>query len=181
MGERPHLVATQHLPSAPITPKTQRTIERCHEQDHAVLAARDQFRAKAVENQPAAVERRGESRRFKYKLHHAELFIAVAVVNRSPSAEGSATRHSQQLQMIKSLTALAVFGLLGAAVVALPGFAPQLQAKEAVALAKGDRLPMQSADRNCSRQVWPNFDASCLRHDQAGASIQEARLVTARH
>jgi hypothetical protein len=83
--------------------------------------------------------------------------------------------------MIKSLTALAVFGLLEAAVVALPGFAPQLQAKEAVALAKGDRLPMQSADRNCSRQVWPNFDASCLRHDQARASIQEARLVTARH
>ena len=83
--------------------------------------------------------------------------------------------------MIKSLTALAVFGLLGAAVVALPGFAPQLQAKEAVALAKGDRLAMQSADRNCSRQVWPNFDASCLRHDQAGALIQKARLVTARH
>jgi hypothetical protein len=82
--------------------------------------------------------------------------------------------------MIKSLTALAIFGLLGAAVVALPGFAPQLQAKEAVALAKGDRLPMQSADRNCSRQIWPNFDASCLRHGQAGALIQEARLVTAR-
>ncbi len=82
--------------------------------------------------------------------------------------------------MINSLTALAIFGLLGAAVVALPGFAPQLQAKEAVALAKADRLPMQSADRNCSRQIWPNFDASCLRHGQAGALIQEARLVTER-
>jgi hypothetical protein len=40
--------------------------------------------------------------------------------------------------MIKSLTALAIFALLGASVIALPGFAPPLEARETIALAKGD-------------------------------------------
>jgi hypothetical protein len=82
--------------------------------------------------------------------------------------------------MIKSLTALAIFALLGASVVALPGFAPQVEAKEAVALAKADRLDIRSVARNCSQQVWPNFNASCLRNGESGATIREARLVTAR-
>ncbi len=82
--------------------------------------------------------------------------------------------------MIKSLTALAIFGLLGAAVVVLPGFAPQVEAGETVALAKADRLDIRPVVRNCSQQVWPSFDTSCLRNDQSGALIQEeARLVTA--
>ena len=76
-----------------------------------------------------------------------------------------ATGHSQQPKMIKSLTALAIFALLGASVVALPGFAPQVKASEAVALAKADRLDIRPAARNCSQQVWPNFDASCLRRE----------------
>jgi hypothetical protein len=82
--------------------------------------------------------------------------------------------------MIKSLTALAIFGLLGAAVVVLPGFAPRVEAGETVALAKADRLDTRPVFRNCSQQVWPNFEASCLRNGQSGALIQEvARLVTA--
>jgi hypothetical protein len=83
--------------------------------------------------------------------------------------------------MIKSLTALAIFGLLGAAVVALPGFAPHVEAREPVALAKGDRLDIRPVAGNCSQQVWPNFDASCLRNSESGVRIREARLVTARH
>jgi Mrp family chromosome partitioning ATPase len=80
--------------------------------------------------------------------------------------------------MIKSLTALAIFALLGASVVALPGFAPQVEAREAVALAKADRLDIRPVVANCSQQVWPNFDASCLRGGDA--TVREARLVTAR-
>jgi hypothetical protein len=80
--------------------------------------------------------------------------------------------------MIKSLTALAIFALLGASVVALPGFAPQVEASEAVALAKADRLDMRPGARTCSQQVRPNFDASCLRKGEA--VVREARLVTAR-
>ena len=80
--------------------------------------------------------------------------------------------------MIKSLTALAIFALLGASVIALPGFAPQVEASETAALAKADRLDVRTAARNCSQQVWPHFDASCLRKDDV--MVHEARLVTAR-
>jgi hypothetical protein len=82
--------------------------------------------------------------------------------------------------MIKSLTALAIFGLLGAAVVALPGFAPRVEAGETVALAKAGRVDIRPVARNCSQQVWPNFDTSCLRNSESGVMIREARLVTAR-
>ena len=80
--------------------------------------------------------------------------------------------------MIKSLSTLAIFGFLGAAVIAMPGFAPQVEAREAVALEKGDRLPVGRVDKNCSKQIWPNFKASCLRHVDSGAVVREVRLVT---
>jgi len=82
--------------------------------------------------------------------------------------------------MIKSITALAILGLLGVAVVALPGFAPQVKARETSTLAKTDRLVLRPIARSCSQQVWPNFDASCLRSGESGVAIREARLVTAR-
>jgi hypothetical protein len=82
--------------------------------------------------------------------------------------------------MVKSLSALAIFSLLGAAVIVLPGVAPQVEASETVALAKADRLDIRPVDRNCSNQVWPNFTASCLRNSEAAGLVQEARLVTAR-
>ena len=78
--------------------------------------------------------------------------------------------------MIKSLTGLAIFGLLGTAVVALPGLAPRVEARETVALAKADRLDF----RNCSQQLWPNFDTSCLR-SESGLPVLDVRLVTARN
>jgi hypothetical protein len=82
--------------------------------------------------------------------------------------------------MIKSLSALAIFALLGASVVALPATAPQAKAGEMVAFPKGDRLAIHSVARNCSSQVWPDFDASCLRDSGSGVLVQQVRLVTAR-
>ena len=82
--------------------------------------------------------------------------------------------------MIKSIIALAIFSLLGASVLALPAFARRANASETVALAKGDRLPVHGVVRDCASQVWPNFDASCLRNGESGAVVQQARLVTAR-
>ena len=83
--------------------------------------------------------------------------------------------------MIKSLTALAIFALLGAAAVALPGFAPGVDAGETAALAKADRLDVRRLDvRNCSQQLWPNFDTSCLRSSESGLPVLDVRLVTAR-
>jgi len=82
--------------------------------------------------------------------------------------------------MIKALAALAIFGMSGVAVLALPGFAPQVEANETVALAKGDRLPVGPVHGICSQRTWPNFAASCLRDSVSGASVREARLTTAR-
>jgi hypothetical protein len=82
--------------------------------------------------------------------------------------------------MIRSLVALAIFALLGASVIALPSFAPRVEAREAVALAKTDRLDIRPVARNCARQVWPNFDGACLHYGDFGALVREARLVTAR-
>jgi hypothetical protein len=82
--------------------------------------------------------------------------------------------------MIKSFTALALFALLGASVIALPGFAPQVKADEAVAFPKADRLAPGRAAGACSSQVWPNFEASCLRNSGSGVMVREVRLVTAR-
>ena len=67
-----------------------------------------------------------------------------------------------------------------ASVIALPGFAPQVEARETVALAKADRLDIRPVARNCIQQVWPNFERSCLRHSESGLVVREARLVTAR-
>jgi hypothetical protein len=83
-------------------------------------------------------------------------------------------------KMIKSLAALAIFALLGVSVIALPGFAPQVEAHETAALAKTDRLEIRPVARDCTQQVWPNFDGACLRHTESGLVVREARLVTAR-
>jgi hypothetical protein len=82
--------------------------------------------------------------------------------------------------MIKSLAPLAIFALLGVSVIALPIFAPDVTANEAVAPGKASRPAIQPVGRNCSDQVWPDFDTSCLRAAGSGIGLQEARLVTAR-
>jgi hypothetical protein len=79
--------------------------------------------------------------------------------------------------MIKSFAALAIFAVLGASVIALPGFAPEVEAGETVALAKADRLEIRPIEQNCSQQIWPNYYTSCLRNGDA--MVREARLVTA--
>ena len=82
--------------------------------------------------------------------------------------------------MIRSFAAFGLFALLGASVIALPGFAPKVQASEVGVLAKEDRLAIKLVSADCSRQVWPNFAASCLQNTNSDQTIVEARLVTAR-
>jgi len=80
--------------------------------------------------------------------------------------------------MIKALSALAIAAFAAAALTVLPGFAPQVEASTPHVLAKGDRLDIRPAGRDCSQQNWPNFDASCLR-TVGKTTVREARLVTA--
>jgi hypothetical protein len=82
--------------------------------------------------------------------------------------------------MIKSFAAFAILSVLGASVMALPSFAPMVQASEAAALPRADRLEIRAVSRNCSKQVWPDFATACLRTGNSKAEIVEARLVTAR-
>ena len=93
-----------------------------------------------------------------------------------PLAAGP-THFSQPIDVkMKSLWALTIFTLIGAGAMLLPGTAPTLQARQPIALAKADRLPIE---RDCSKQAWPNLDASCL-HSARGA-IGKVRIVNARH
>jgi len=101
------------------------------------------------------------------------------LTQRSPSEAGFAL-HTVSSPMIKSFAALAVFAFLGASVVALPWFAPKVEASEVVALAKADRLAVRPLPKNCINQIWPNFTTACLRNGGPEANIVEARLVTAR-
>jgi hypothetical protein len=79
--------------------------------------------------------------------------------------------------MFKCFSALAVVTLLGAAVIALPALAPKVEASEAAALAKGDRLQVPAPSLTCATQVWPDIVASCLWTAGESAKIPEARLV----
>ena len=81
--------------------------------------------------------------------------------------------------MIKALSVIAIAAFIAAALTILPGFAPKVEASVPLALAKSDRLDIHPVGRDCSRQAWPNFEASCLRVAGSKIVIREARLVTA--
>ncbi len=82
--------------------------------------------------------------------------------------------------MIKAISAVAFAALIAAALTVLPGFAPQVEARVPVALAKGDRLDVKQVGRDCSENAWPNFEASCLRAaGNKAVVVRQARLVTA--
>jgi len=80
--------------------------------------------------------------------------------------------------MIRSIAAWAVFALMATSLVAFSDFAPQVAASETTSLAKGNRLVTRSVADICSHQVWPHFDASCLRHAGSTALVKQARLVS---
>ena len=82
--------------------------------------------------------------------------------------------------MAKSIAASILFALISASIIALPGFAPEVEAGEAVALAIQETGMVQSAAVNCLNEVWPNLPASCLQRTGSAGKITEARLVTTR-
>ena len=98
----------------------------------------------------------------------------------SPESGGVEANQGQPPTMFKSLSALAAFTLLGASVIALPALAPKVEASEAAALSKTDRLQARAEVLNCRTQVWPQIEAACLRTAGEGNKVLEARLVTAR-
>lgn len=79
--------------------------------------------------------------------------------------------------MTKALSAIAIAAFIAAALTVLPGFAPQVEASVPVILTKADRLDIHPTGKNCSKQAWPNFEASCLRVAGSKAMPREARLI----
>jgi hypothetical protein len=113
------------------------------------------------------------------KIAQLELVLAMVVGYVIPERGGVETNQSRP-PMLKSLSALAIFLLLGSAVAALPVFAPKVEANELAALAKADRLALALPLMTCATQVWPEIAASCLRTADGATKVLEARLVTAR-
>lgn len=81
--------------------------------------------------------------------------------------------------MIKSFATLATISLLGTVFVGLPIFTTAVKAEEVAALVKKDGPANQPVAPDCTQQVWPHFETSCLRSSEAGGRISEARLISA--
>lgn len=77
----------------------------------------------------------------------------------------------------KILATVAVAAFAALALVLL-GFAPQVEAGEPAALARGDKLTVASAD--CAQQDWPNISAACLRRGDANPVLAHVRMVDTR-
>jgi hypothetical protein len=77
----------------------------------------------------------------------------------------------------KALSAIAIAAFIAAALTVLPGFAPQVEASASVAATKADRLDIRITGKDCSKQAWTNFEASCLRVAGTKAMPREARLI----
>jgi len=75
-----------------------------------------------------------------------------------------------------SLSAIAIFAFIAAALFVLPGFAPEVEAGQSAALQKSNRRDILVVDTGCAKQTWPDFSGPCLHGN--GAKL-EARLVSA--
>jgi hypothetical protein len=76
----------------------------------------------------------------------------------APKTEGIAG----QGVMIKSILTVAA-ALIGAAIITLPGLAPQVQARAPAFGVKGDRVDARPTGTACSQHEWPYFEVTCLR------------------
>lgn len=65
--------------------------------------------------------------------------------------------------MIKTVYAVAVAAIVAACFVAFPSLSAQVQASAPVIGAKGDRADIRPLGVDCSQNVWPYFEAACLR------------------
>ncbi|MCC6888985.1 MAG: hypothetical protein IT536_10665 [Hyphomicrobiales bacterium] len=77
--------------------------------------------------------------------------------------------------MSKAILAAAAIAFGAAAVLALPGFSPEVEARAPTPVVKGDRLDIRPA-ADCTQQAWPYYEAGCLRTHGQPRSV---RIITA--
>ena len=65
--------------------------------------------------------------------------------------------------MYRFLSGIAAVALGAAAVLALPGFSPEVEARTPPPVVKADRMDVRPTGKACSDQAWPYYEASCIR------------------
>lgn len=85
--------------------------------------------------------------------------------------------------MYRILSAIAAVALGAAAVLALPGFSPEVEARTPPPAVKADRLDVRSTGKNCTQQAWPYYETSCIRdRTRPGDQARVVRIIsTDRH
>jgi hypothetical protein len=63
----------------------------------------------------------------------------------------------------KTISAIAAAALVAGAITVLPGASDQVSASAPLNSGKGDRLDIRAVGPQCSQQVWPYYEAGCLK------------------
>lgn len=71
--------------------------------------------------------------------------------------------------------------LVTATLTVLPGSAPKVEAGAPKPLAKADRPKADPIGRDCSQQIWPNFEAACLRGSDTIVRLARVVEMVRRH
>jgi hypothetical protein len=65
------------------------------------------------------------------------------------------------------------------ALLVLPAFSPEVEARTPEAAIKGDRLDIRPIGMACAEQAWPYFEAKCLRdRTRPGGEARTVRVVS---
>lgn len=79
----------------------------------------------------------------------------------------------------KAISAVAAAALGAAAIIALPGFSPEVEARTPAPVVTSERLDIRPANLVCAERAWPYYQADCLRdRSQLSGQGRKVRLVT---
>lgn len=80
--------------------------------------------------------------------------------------------------IIRTILAISAMAMGAGAVLALPGFSPEVEASAPAAMQKSDRNDIRPVAVICGQQAWPYFERDCLRgHTQAGRQGRTIRVI----
>jgi hypothetical protein len=79
----------------------------------------------------------------------------------------------------KTVSAIAAAALVAGAITILPGASDQVSASAPLNSGKGDRLDIRAIGPQCSQQVWPYYEARCLKDSrQPMGHAKAVRIVS---
>ena len=82
--------------------------------------------------------------------------------------------------MLKTIYAIAAAAVLAAVFVTTLSLSPQVEARGSQPGVRADRADTRPLAKDCSKQAWPYFEASCLRDTRNPyGKARQVRLVSA--